>query len=348
MKRKIDKLIVLAALSLLGYYLGLSIFRAPVHRLLLNVLPPMNTRHLPMYYSGIFSIVIVASLGYLLYTGLLERHSFKDCKTQYIGGVISLLFLPIIVLGIFRIHAIGIVKSAEATPPTGIIIAIHEADASFRITETSGIIYGKSIELLEDTEILIDIGNAIQELKIDEVVNRNKSGDATMWLTYASQKNKWYSKIINYDEGKFLESTQNANTVRYEGNLLAEIIDDQILEVGELDNFHQGRLIHMDWVEGGGKDEYNLSDEDYQLLISLMMDNKLITPEASIVALFNHLLTNGITPQDNHIYVIQLLSDQSDGRRLQNFIIYDDKLKVLRFEGEFYSSDLEKIIEKYN
>lgn len=347
MKKKIDKIIAIAVCGLLGYYLGLAVFKWQTLLLFYQVLPPINNRHLPLYYTGLFGMAIAAPLGYMLYAKFIEKRTVKDYKKQYAIGMASLCLLPLLVLGAFRINAVSIVKQAEGTTPNEINLQLSAPKVTFKISATSGTWFGKSIKLSQNHEKLTAIGTAVQELQLKEVVDSNSSDYATMWITY-QPKGKWYSKILTYQEGKFLEAVKNQKFALYAGASLSKILESLVANCADLKNYKQGHLINSKWIEAYQNDEKNpLSRPDYQFVLSFVKDNNKISPDSSTVTLFTSFLTTGVAPEDTNIYAIQLTNEPSDGLELQNFMLYDDLRKVLWFEGKYYTADLAPIIANY-
>ena len=82
-----DKIIALLGAGLLGYYLGLSLFRGIIRDCLLKILPPISNRHLPDMYFGIIGAVVAILLTYLLFNLVVEKKSFKIHQKSYLAVI---------------------------------------------------------------------------------------------------------------------------------------------------------------------------------------------------------------------------------------------------------------------
>ena len=86
---KKDKLIFLLGFTLLGYYLGISLFSSIIRSFLEIFLPPIDTRFLPEIYPGLLGALI---LGLLVYIFFNRAHR----KKQLIG-IALLVLVPLLI-----------------------------------------------------------------------------------------------------------------------------------------------------------------------------------------------------------------------------------------------------------
>ena len=345
MRQKMDKIMAVGGFGLLGYYLGLSLLRSPILSLFYWILPPINTRHLPLYFTGLFSVGLFAPLGYLLYTLFLQRYPIASHKKQYLISSLSLVLLPILVLGFFRMEAVGIVERAENSTPTNIFIRIDYDSIMFWIDESAGLRLGKSIQFSREHKALDEIGKAVHQLKrLDVAPNTPGMDDYVLFIDYRS-KGKWYSKILAYSQGLFKEYTTRNNTF-YEGGELERLLQNQVGELENIYNFTQASILHSSRMSRDQASDVSLSDNDFKALVSFIQDANKITPEADAVSHFNYLFDNGIPANSQNLYGIHLKNDPASSMLLDNCMVYDKDLKLLWFEGDYYQADLSPIIDK--
>ncbi|MCC5909056.1 MAG: hypothetical protein JJT76_01295 [Clostridiaceae bacterium] len=360
MKIKIDKIIALCGSGLLGYYLGLSIFSGIIWRLLRWTLPPMNNRHLPRFYTGIMGAIIVASIGYLIYTRFIERCSIEKCKKQYAIGIVALLLLPIMTMASFRIQAVNYVRNAEATRPTRLNFRFEVPKVGFIISKdhsgSSATLYGKSISIENEETLLEEFGEALQRLELVEVVDPSQYSfeehKGTMWINYRPE-GKWYSKIISWQGDYFVESVENQQQVLYKGPELEAILKDLNRQLKDLNNYVSVEVLHTSLIDENSDPQVErIVVEDFQLLLDSIQKNNKITPDNNVVSSFETILNGneGITKNDVNYYGFFLTSHPFDTSSfdttivLENVILYDDALKIAWFEGEYYGVDLSPII----
>ncbi|SDK92750.1 hypothetical protein [Natronincola ferrireducens] len=359
MKTKIDKIVAIFGSGLLGYYLGLSIFGGVIWRLLQWTLPPINDRNLPRFYTGMMGAVIVASLGYLIYTKFIEKCSLEKCKRQYALGIIALLLLPIITMTGFRLQAVNYVRNAEATTPTSLTLRFENPNVGFLITQdssgASATSNGKSIRLENEEVLLAKFGGGLQKLKLVEVVDPSQHSygehKGTMWINYRPQ-GKWYSKIMSWYGDYFVESTVGQQWILYKGFELEAMLNDLDAQLKDLNNYNAVEVLHTSLIDGKSNqvDAVPLDNLDF-LVNSIQGDNK-ITPDSNVISSFEVILKDNqwITKDDVSYYAFSLKSQTSNTGSFEtaiffeNVILYDDELKIAWFEGDYYGVDLSPIL----
>lgn len=358
MKIKIDKIIALLGSALLGYYLGLSLFRDFFWRLLLWTLPPINNRHLPMFYTAVMGAVMGISLGYLIYIKFIEKCSIGEYKKQYVLGICALLLLPLITMVNFRIQAVNYVRNAEATNPTGFHLRFEEPSVSFLITEdyggSSATLYGKSIRV-ENEEVLLDkFGAALRQLALidasSQVQNILNKHQGTIWINYRHTGN-WYSKILSWGDAGFEESVTNQQRVLYKGFELETILEDIDAQLSDLTNYTSAEVLHPSFIDGDLNQVNSIPLENIQFLLENIQEINIITPNSQVVSTFESIINKNqrIRKEDINYYAFSLKNaangDWGDGGIwLENVILYDDVLKIAWFEGNYYSVDLSPIL----
>lgn len=356
MKIKIDKLVAVGGSGLLGYYMGLSIFQGIFWRWLMAVLPPINDRNLPRNYTGFLGFSIAAALCYIAYTWFVERQPVAKNKRQYFYGTAALLLLPTLLLFAFRLHAIGFVRAAEATTPTELGMRYQQMSAGFSLTDSSAIFLGKSVELRMDEEYLAELGKGIQAMKIENIIERGEMGirnpEATLWLSY-DYNGRWYSKIISkYDNG-FFESIGGGRQVLYGSEALEAFMHRLNIELGDINSFTEAKVYHTSLIEGAEFKEIEAMSESElgQLKEEIKVDNRY-QPDNEIVEAFSEIINERdyIDRNQTHLYVIALKRQIIDNNRslsFENFILYDDNLKLAFFNGEFYKFDIGPLLKEY-
>ncbi|AOY74903.1 hypothetical protein [Clostridium formicaceticum] len=356
MTLKIDKMIAVGGSALLGYYLGLSILRSLLWKVLLWTLPPINTRHTPRFYTGLIAATIAASIGYLLYIWLVDKWSIGRYKKQYASGLTALILLPLITMGSFRIHTVSIVKNAEASTPTGLHLRFEEPTVVFQITETSGTVFGKSIRLQDHQALLETFGTALQQLTLIEVSNDPQNiitkPQGTLWIDYRPQ-GKWYSKIITWGQDTFEEFSTNQKRLLYQGNELEAVLEEFNRQLATLTNYVSGKVIHTSFIDGDFLETKAMPQEDFEFLLANLSEDHKTSPEGSVASRFEEVLNNreGISKQDNNFYAFSLSNQPADASLerdilLENVILYDDEEKVAWFEEVYYEVDLSSILVK--
>ncbi|EHQ91667.1 hypothetical protein [Desulfosporosinus youngiae] len=198
-----DKIITLLGAGFLGYYLSISLLHDLIRNNLLKLLPPINARHLPDSYVNIMGAAIFAISAYLLFNVVLEKRSFKLYKKSYLTAISLLIIVPLVIAGVFRVHAVSLVHKAEATTPKEITIRTdREGDSlMFAVGTSSATGVAKSIFFTEP--LLDDFGKGIRKMELKEAVSseeqRMDSSYLTMWIRYEID-GKWYSKILSYGQ----------------------------------------------------------------------------------------------------------------------------------------------------
>ena len=343
MKKRLDKIIAVCGFGLLGHYIGLSPLRLFILRLLESVLPPMNNRHLPMFYTGLFGIAVAVPLGYLVFTLLLQKHPLAKYKKHYILGAISLFALPLLVTASFRIHAVNIVTRAENTTPTDITI-ISNQGINYWFTRGSGILYRSSVQLLKGNAALEDIGSAVRQLKIQStIIDNNPSINHVMFIHYRDS-GKWYSRILDYDGKQFDEDLGYQKFAIYEGQALGSIMQKLAVQLKDIKQYTQGSLIHSSWLSETDGGKKSLSQKAYQALVSVISDENNQFPNTDAAEYFSKLLQEGVPKENQDIYCFYITNGPASTMKLENFMLYSERLGILWFEGEYYKADLSSVI----
>ncbi|SET10040.1 hypothetical protein SAMN05660297_01403 [Natronincola peptidivorans] len=359
MRIKIDKMIALCGSALLGYYLGLSILGGTMWRLLQWTLPPINDRHLPRFYTGIMGAVIAASIGYLIYTKFIEKCSIKKCRKQYTIGIVALLLLPMITMVSFRIQAVNYVKQAEATTPTRLNLQFENPRVSFVISESHGgasaTAYGKSIRVENQTTLLEEFGETLQQLELVEVVDPSQYSReehrGTMWINY-SPKGSWYSKILTWHGDYFVESIAGQQWVLYKGTALEALLKDLDSQLKDLNTYTSAEMLHTTFIDGKANHVESVPIDNLEFIKNSIQKHNRITPDDDIVSSFEVILKDHqwITKADVNFYGFSLKNHLHDTSSfevdfmLENVLLYDDVLKIAWFEGEYYEVDLSPLI----
>ncbi|SNS11644.1 hypothetical protein SAMN05446037_1004150 [Anaerovirgula multivorans] len=359
MKIKIDKIVALGGSGLLGYYLGLSMFRGILWNMLLWALPPINTRHLPTFYTAIMGAIIGASIGYLLYTKFIEKCSIKKCKKQYALGITALLLLPLITIVSFRIQAVNYVRTAEAANPTGFDLHFEEPRVSFLITEdhggSSSTSFGKNIRVQNEEVLLDQFGAALRQLELVEVSDQSQNmpnrHQGTIWIDYRST-GKWYSKILSWRDNGFEESASHQGRLLYKGAELETVLGDIDAQLSNLTNFTSAEVLHTSLIDGNSNQVNRIPLGNFQFLLDSIQEDNIIVPDSDVVSSFEARVKDNqnITKKDINYYAFSLKNQPSNTNSLEvailleNVILYDDVLKIAWFEGEYYKVDLSSIL----
>jgi len=338
-----DKIIAVLGGGLLGYYLGLSLFRSIIGKNLMQILPPINNRHLPNEYPGIMGAVIALLLTYLLFSRFVERKSFTGYKKGYLAVLVLLILVPSMVAGIFRFHALSLVTKAESTTPTEIVIRSDRIGNSIMFRTGSSSAEGVAKSIAVPKQYLEDFGKMIRELKLKEIVSgKDQKFDRpylTMWLDYRVN-GKWYSKILSYDQGLFEEWVAGERLAYYENNQLEELLEKLLVESRNIDIYNQAKIVTSSTVNTG--EENFLTQEDFQMLVSSLKPESLIHEDTKGVLRIKAAFEDWVSEEETNIYAIELL--QKESTRGQNFMVYDRLTKTLMFEDKYYQADLTQII----
>lgn len=345
-----DKLAIILGAGLLGYYLAISIFRNVIMRGLYMALPPINNRHLPQYYVGFEGGAIALIIAYLAYTAMVEKKSVKQYKGHYIAALGSLIVLPLLIAGAFRLDAVSYVRRAESTTPTDIRIATHENHILF-LTGTdgsSGTGYSKTV-VIDETNLKA-AGEMIRKMRFlgvkDETGgHEDAAGDVTEYPVFIDYTidGKWYSKILTYKEGVFEESVglYGTRTARYESQELEALIEKEKTAAGNINYYNRATIADPKTIENP-EERISLEGADFDKLRGVINDKNEITPQSTGTERIDEALKNGIKQDEKDIYAIELLrtgSETGDTNRAtgsDNFMVYDDAFKVLYFEGKYY------------
>ncbi|KJS19186.1 MAG: hypothetical protein VR72_19390 [Clostridiaceae bacterium BRH_c20a] len=344
-----DKIIALLGAGLLGYYLGLSLFRGIIRDCLLKILPPINNRHLPDMYFGIIGAVVAILLTYLLFNLVVEKKSFKIHQKSYLAVISLLIIVPLMIVGIFRMHAVSLVTKAESTIPTEITIRSNSTGNSLMFKTSSSSAGGvvKSIEVPE--QYLADFGKLIRELGLKEVVSgKEQKFDQpylTMWINYRRTDGKWYSKILSYDQGLFEEWVAGERLAYYKNNELEELLEKLLVDSKNINNYDQARIFNS--MTMNERTEKNiLAPKDFQVLVNSLKPENVVQQDTEGVARIKAALEDWVPEEETNIYAIELLQKNSPKKVGQNFMAYDQLTHTLMFEGKYYKVDLTKIVEK--
>lgn len=345
-KLRIDKIMILLGIGLLGYYVGLSLLGGIYRSSLWAVLPPINNRHLPDFYPGIMGAVVAITLGYIIYTRYVEKKALTDNKRGYTIALTLLLVLPLVALGAFRVHAVSIVSEAEKTTPTSFHLNLLEAQNSvmFETSPNSATGFNKSIRINADDNWLEAIGNAVREMEIVEVAGSNtQSRGATIWLRY-EVNGRGYSKILGYGDGIFTESVANHKTAHYQSPDFEQLLAELLAEAGNLEHFTQARVWNSQLI---GPDRENspiqLKEDELTILINVIKKENLIAPDEEVKRKFTKALQEPLTKENANIYAIELSTDYQAEFQVKNFMVYDYDSKILLFDGKYYQFDLSEI-----
>ncbi len=358
MKNKFDKISAVIVSGLLGYYLGLSVFRGHIWRLLMAVLPPINNRHLPRYYTGIIGGLILGVIGYLLYIMLIEKICFKEGKTNYITAFMALLLLPLIAIISFRTHSINYVKKVESSTPSGFHLKFKEPNISFETSKNAGTVFGKSVRKRETmgTKSLETMGEALSKLEFVKASKKQENfipdSRATIWIDYTTDKGNWYSRILTCDGDFFQESS--GQSVLYIGSEFGAFLMDLDKQLKNLNTYNSGQIIHTSLMAEDRNSISPMPDEDLKFLLDNISIQNKIVPEDNIIAAFQSIINEKkyITEEDTHIYAFSIKNqspEDIDNIRgdiiLENIIIYNKNQNIAYFEGEYFKLDLSGILE---
>ncbi|KUO76481.1 MAG: hypothetical protein APF81_06535 [Desulfosporosinus sp. BRH_c37] len=345
-----DKIITLLGAGFLGYYLSISLLHSLIRNNLLKILPPINDRHLPDIYVNIMGAVILAIFAYLLFNVVLEKRSFKLYKKSYLIAISLLIIMPLVIAGIFRVHAVSLVHKAESTAPKEITIRTDREGNSlmFAASTSSASGVAKSISVTEP--FLDDFGKGIREMELKEVVSGEEqkidSSYLTMWIRYEID-GKWYSKILRYGQGIFEEHVAGGK-IAYYGNLeLENLLEEAFEESADINNYDQARVINSVTINRGNEDEEKkrlLTPEDFQILVDSLRPENLIHQDTEGVKRIKEALKEWVPQEETSICGIELLQQGSSKNTGRNFMVYDKRTRTLMFEGMYYQVDLDDIV----
>ncbi|EGW38687.1 hypothetical protein [Desulfosporosinus sp. OT] len=345
-----DKIITVLGAGFLGYYLSFSLLHSLIRNNLLKILPPINDRHLPDIYVNIMGAAIFAILAYLLFKVVLEKRSFKLHKKSYLIAISLLVIVPLVIAGIFRVHAVSLVNKAEGTTPKEITIKTdREGDSlMFAASTSSASGVAKSISVTES--LLDDFGKGIREMELKEVVSgeeqRMDSSYLTMWIRYEIDGN-WYSKILRYGQGIFEEHVAGGRIAYYSNHELENLLKEAFEESADINNYDQARVINSMTInrENGAEEKKRfLAPEDFQILVDSLRPENLIHQDTEGVKRIKEALKEWVPQEETNIYGIELWQAGSSENTGQNFMVYDKRTRTLMFEGAYYQVDLDDIV----
>lgn len=304
---KKDKVLAILGSGLLGYYLAISIFNGSIWGLFLRFLPPINQRHLPQIYIGLFGLAIAMLSAYLLYTFFVEKKSPKEYNRQYLVAIILLLAIPILIIGVFRFHSINYVTKVESTSPTAIRIQLDKNDSTiwFETSPDSAIGCAKFLAVPEKD--LKKVGKMLNKLKLVEMNQKQlESRDKTLFIDYTS-KGKWYSKILGYENGAFNESVSNNRLVYYKSDALEKYLGDLEKAATNINLYTTATIMHPDYLEDEGNKRLNVSRENFSRLVSFIRLENEITPAPEIRKILKRTDNIGnVRKSETNIYAFQL------------------------------------------
>jgi len=350
MKIAKDKLAIILGAGLLGYYLAISIFGDAIMHGLYMVLPPINNRHLPQYYVGFEGGAIALTIAYLAYTAMVEKKSVKQYKRHYIAALGSLIVLPILIAGAFRLDAVSYARRAESTTPTDIRIDAHESRILFLTGNdgSSGTGYSKTV-VIDETNLKA-AGEMIRQMRFLGVTDETgEHKDAArdvieypVFIDYTID-GKWYSKILTYKDGIFEESIglYGNRMARYESQELEALIEKEKTAAGDINYYNRATVADFKTIENP-EEQITLEGADFQKLRGVINNKNEITPGSTGTERIDEALKKGIKQDEKDIYAIELLRTGSETEVTDkvtgssNFMVYDDVFKVLYFEGKYY------------
>lgn len=341
-----DKIIAVLGAGLLGYYLSLSLFRGIIWSTLLNVLPAINDRHLPDIYLGIMGAVIAGLLAYILFNLYIEKMSFQNHKKSYLTAIALLLIAPLMIAGIFRVHAISLVTKQEGTTPTQVTIRLDSEGNSIMFATSDSSAGGIDKSIFVTKEDLDDFGQGIRDLEFMEVLEREKSMDTpylTMWINYKAD-GKWYSKIMRYNQGMFSESVAGQRMAYYTNPQLEQLIEKLILDTADINNYDQGRVFNS-VTFNEELEPTEITGEDFQRLVGALKTENLIQQDTEGVKRIKKYSEVWVPKEVTDIYGIELWQKSSERNMGRNFMVYDNLTKTLMYEGKYYQVDLSELIK---
>jgi len=340
-----DKILTTLAAGLLGYYLSISVFRHFVWDLLYQALPPINHRHLPQLYTGLFGAVVGGTLGYMLFLRLIEKKSFRSGRKQYFIALMLMIIVPFIIAGAFRVHSVRFVEKAEHTVPTSIRITEESEDASIMFEESMNTAGGLSKQCVPKKENFAAWGKWIAELQLEKAIDREEYEDksiATLWVEY-DVDGKWYSKIMRFD-GEFFIEDAGDKMAFYKNQALANALEDILYTAKDIKQYKGAVIVNVDTHQEKEK-QIEVSGEDFQEMVRALNEENQIEPDAKIFNRFESLKGRRglwIPKTEKDIYGIFLYGTQEGREVTENFMIYDRQTGILKFEGQYYRADFMK------
>lgn len=345
-----DKIITLLGAGFLGYYLSISLFRGIIGNNLLKILPPINDRHLPDdIYVNIMGALIFAILAYVLFNLIVEKRSLKLYKKGYLIAISLLIIAPLMIAGIFRVHAVSFVNKAEDTIPTRITIRSHSEGNSIMFSTSSSSSSGVSKSISVTEPFLGDFGREIREMELKEVVSSKEqkidSDYLTMWISYEID-GKWYSKILSYGQGMFEEHVAGGRIAYYANPELESLLKEEFEESADINNYDHARVVNSVTINRENEAEEKksiIASEEFQILVNSLRVENLIHQDTEGVKRIKAALDKDVPQEETNIYGIELLQKGSIKNRGSNFMVYDKINKTLMFEGKYYQVNLNDI-----
>lgn len=337
-----DKFIAVLIGGFLGHCLSKFVFDGILWEFFTSVLPPINDRHLSIdIYLGLIGALFGAISAYILFSLFVDKMSFSSHKRQYVISIIMLVVVPLILLGVFRYNAVSYVYSAENTIPTKVEIEeywlVPEASIMFNQNSNSATVFPKHIVVEKD--LLEEVGNQINNMKVGEVVDDGTKLSRfakTIYIDYRVN-DKWYSKILNYENGLFEESVANHRLVYYKNSELERLIQKSIKRAADIDIYNEATIYNHESMGDGKK----LSKDEFSKLVSMLNNSTVEEPKR--IENIKTAFKKGVSKGETHICVIELAQDETrDNNR--NFMVYDDINKVLFYEGKYYDANLEWLL----
>lgn len=336
-----DKFIAVLFGGFLGHCLSKFVFDGILWGFFTSVLPPINDRHLSIdIYLGLLGALLGAISAYILFSLFVDKMSFSSHKRQYVISIIMLVVVPLILLWVFRYNAVSYVYSAENTTPTKVEIEywlVPEASIMFNQNSNSATGFRKQIVVEED--LLEEMGNQIRKMKIDEVVDDGTKLSRLVKTVYIDYRvnDKWYSKILNYENGLFEESVANHRLVYYKNSELERLIQKSIKRAADIDIYSEATIYNHESMGDGKK----LSKDEFSKLVSILNNSTVEEPKR--IENIKTAFKKGVSKGETHIYAIELAQDETK-RDSRNFMVYDDINKVLFYEGKYYDADLDWLL----
>ncbi|NMA01535.1 MAG: hypothetical protein GX923_03085 [Clostridia bacterium] len=343
-----DKLIAVLGAGLLGYYLSLSLFRGLIWDGLIKFLPAINSRHLPdKIYIGLLGAVVGGIVTYILFNLYIERRSFKTHKQSYLIALVLLIIAPLLIVGIFRVHALSIVTKQEGTTPTQVTIRVDDVGNSIMFATSSSSAGGIDKSIFVPEPYLDEFGQRIRDLKFVEVLEREKQMDtpySTIWINYRAE-GKWYSKIMRYNQGLFSEAVAGQRMAYYTNPQLEELIERLMLDAADINNYNQARIYNT-LTFNEKLEPKKIIGEDFQRLVGSLRPENLIKQDTEGVKRIKSYQERKqwVPKEERDIYGIDLWQKGSEGNMGRNFMVYDKLTKTLMFEGKYYQVDLGNLV----
>ncbi|WP_242652558.1 hypothetical protein [Desulfofarcimen acetoxidans] len=317
----------------------------------MRVLPPINDRHLPDIYVNIMGMVVFAILAYLLFNIIVEKRSFKLHKKSYVTASILLILAPLMIAGIFRVHAVNLVAKMEGTTPVKIVIAPNSKGSSIMFAAGSSSAGGVNKSGYITEPYLEDFGKAIGKMELKEVVDgeEQKQGShyLTMWIDY-EVAGEWYSKILSYVQGMFEEHVAGERIAYYSNPELENLLKKVFDELADINNYDRAGVINYVTINKGNKGEEKerlLTPNDFQVLVNSLKTDNLINQDTEGVNRIKKALDGWIPKEEMNIYGIELFKKGSAQNVGQNFMVYDKLTHTLLFEDKYYQVDLDDIVK---